>query len=92
MLSEAIVRLDPQSLWQAMERDALLDDLITQTGLLCRSVLSGGGDDVGVWMTAHGDFVDDWERIGGEVLREEGGDFSMYAMAVRRLGDLLRTL
>jgi glutamate dehydrogenase len=92
VLSAAIGRLEPHSLWQAMERDALLDDLITHTGVLCRSVLQAADGGLQDWLDGHGDFVADWERIGAEVLREEGGDFSMYAMAVRKLGDLLRTL
>lgn len=92
VLSAAIGRIEPQSLWQAMERDALLDDLVTHTGTLCGCVLRDGEITLADWQKAHGAFTADWERIAGEVLREEGGDFSMYAMAVRKFGDLVRAL
>ncbi|MEE4300155.1 MAG: NAD-glutamate dehydrogenase domain-containing protein, partial [Pseudomonadales bacterium] len=90
-LSTAIAGIDPQSLWQAMERDALLDDLVTHTGTLCGCVLRDG-EHLADWQSAHDAFSADWARIVAEVLREEAGDFSMYAMAVRKFGDLVRAL
>jgi glutamate dehydrogenase len=94
-LSGAISRLEPTSLWQAMERDALLDDLVTHTGTLTLRVLRAAGDgdpaDEGVWFGERAAFEDAWQGICGDVLRESASDFSMYAMAVRKFGDLLRS-
>jgi glutamate dehydrogenase len=100
-LADVIGRIDPQSLWQTMERDALLDDLITLTGTLCLRMVQGPEEGSSLreradaWFRERPAFEDTWSHICRDVLREgahaEGaGDFSMYAMAVRKFGDLVR--
>ncbi|HSG90186.1 MAG TPA: NAD-glutamate dehydrogenase [Pseudomonadales bacterium] len=96
-LSDVLGRVDPHNLWQAMERDALLDDLITHNGALCVRVLDAIDDDdalpdADAWFEARPAFEETWTRICQDVFREGQGDFSMYSMAVRKLGDLLRAL
>jgi glutamate dehydrogenase len=102
LLAEVIARVEPGSLWQAMERDALLDDLITFTGTLCLHLIETGAEDTDTWLGQRPEFEGAWSRICDDVLRDlppgesttarPAGDFSMYAMAVRKLGDLLRAL
>ncbi|TVS13348.1 MAG: NAD-glutamate dehydrogenase [Gammaproteobacteria bacterium] len=89
----ALIRVHPQNLWQAMERDALLDDLVTHTCMLAGHALADDDEpDPDAWLDARPAFERSWEQIVAELLRDGQSDFSMYAMAVRKLGDLLRTL
>ena len=94
-VSAALGAVHPQNLWQAMERDALLDDLVTHTCTLTGRVLAGSdADDVDpeAWLDGRPAFVSSWGEIVAGLLRDGQGDFSMYAMGLRKLGDLLRTL
>jgi NAD-specific glutamate dehydrogenase len=98
-LSEVIGGLEPQSLWQAMERDALLDDLVTLTGLLCQRLLQDGvaePEGLDPWFAARPELEASCARVTGDVLRDRGAgesaDFSLHAMAVRKFGDLVRGL
>lgn len=88
-----LMRIKPQNLWQAMERDALLDDMVSHTCTLTSHVLAAPGMPSGLaWLDAHPTFEGDWQTIVAELLREGSADFSMYSMALRKLGDLLRSL
>ncbi|MCC5888369.1 MAG: NAD-glutamate dehydrogenase [Gammaproteobacteria bacterium] len=92
-VSSALMRIQPQNLWQAMERDALLDDLVTHTCTLTSHVLADPHGAMGdVWLDAHPVFEQSWQAIVAELLRDNPSDFSMFNMAVRKLGDLLRSL
>ena len=98
-LSEVIGGLEPQSLWQAMERDALLDDLVTLTGLLCQRLLRDGvaePDGPDAWFAARPELEASCARVTADVLRDRSAgasaDFSLHAMAVRKFGDLVRGL
>ncbi len=89
----ALIRVQPQNLWQAMERDALLDDLVTHTCMLAGHVLADDAEpDPDAWLDGRPGLEHSWGQIVAELLRDGQSDFSMYAMAVRKLGDLLRTL
>lgn len=92
-VSAILMRIRPQNLWQAMERDALLDDLVTHTCTLTSHVLADADALSGtVWLDAHPGFEQSWQAIVAELLRDGPDDFSMFSMAVRKLGDLLRSL
>ncbi|MFV2090393.1 MAG: hypothetical protein ACC642_07050, partial [Pseudomonadales bacterium] len=80
----------PASHWQSMERDALLDDVMTQQGLLTVDILTQTGGDVDAFLNERTQFTADWRQI---ILNTQQGsqqDFSMYAMACRKLADLGR--
>ncbi len=92
-VSSILMHIHPQNLWQAMERDALLDDLVTHTCTLTSHVLADPDAVTGdAWLDAHPVFETSWQTIVAELLREAPADFSMFSMAVRKLGDLLRSL
>lgn len=93
LVSAALMQLQPQNLWQAMERDALLDDLVSHTCTLTSHVLAAPDAPSGrAWLDAHPSFEEDWQGIVAELLREGSADFSLFSMALRKLGDLLRSL
>ena len=94
-VNAAIMRLQPQNLWQAMERDALLDDLVTHISSLCTQVLreeAGPAPDAAAWLETQPLVGDGWRRISLELQREGHADFSRYSMGIRKLGDLMRAL
>lgn len=89
----ALARIRPQNLWQAMERDALLDDLVTHTCALTSRILADPDTpSIEDWFHARPGFEHGWQEIVAELLREGQGDFAMFSMGVRKLGDLLRSL
>ncbi|MGD8416795.1 MAG: NAD-glutamate dehydrogenase, partial [Pseudomonadales bacterium] len=87
-LSDQLAQLSPGSHWQAMERDALLDDVMTQQGRLAVSVLADAGGDMDRWLADREAFVAEWRRVIGNAQHAAQQDFSMFAMTCRRLGDL----
>ncbi|MGE0625348.1 MAG: NAD-glutamate dehydrogenase [Pseudomonadales bacterium] len=89
-LSDQLAQISPASHWQAMERDALLDDVMTQQGRLAVSVLSEADGDIDRWMTQQERFVADWRRVIGNAQHAAQQDFSMFAMTCRKLSDLGR--
>ena len=89
-LSDQLAQLSPASHWQAMERDALLDDVMTQQGRLSVSVLAEAAGDVDRWITEREQFVGDWRRVIGNAQHAAQQDFSMFAMTCRKLADLGR--
>ncbi len=89
-LSDQLAGLTASSHWQAMERDALLDDVMTQQGRLAVSVLSDAGGDMEAWLDDRAKFVAEWRRVIGDAQHATQQDFSMFAMTCRKLNDLAR--
>jgi glutamate dehydrogenase len=89
-LSDQLASLSPASHWQAMERDALLDDVMSQQGLLAVAVLSEADGDVESWLVQRESFVGEWRRVIGDAQHASHLDFSMFAMTCRKLADLGR--
>ncbi|TNF86048.1 MAG: NAD-glutamate dehydrogenase [Gammaproteobacteria bacterium] len=89
-LSDQLAALTASSHWQAMERDALLDDVMTQQGLLAVSVLTDADGDLDAWLQSRERFVNEWRRVIGDAQHATQQDFSMFAMTCRKLADLSR--
>jgi glutamate dehydrogenase len=89
-LSDQLVALSPASHWQSMERDALLDDVMSQQGLLAVSVFLNADGSLERWLDERQGFVEEWRRVIGDAQHASQQDFSMYAMTCRKLGDLGR--
>jgi NAD-specific glutamate dehydrogenase len=97
-LVDQLSRVVPTSLWQAMERDLLLDDLMNDHAALaariCIEDCAGGGeaDAVDRWTTRQAAFVRSWRGVMEGPQRATSQDFSLLSMTCRKLGDLIRTL
>jgi glutamate dehydrogenase len=100
-LVDQLTRMTPSSLWQAMERDLLVDDLMTDHGLLAASinadlVTSGSsGTDapaIEAWLADHVQFARAWRAAIDSAQRATTQDFSLFSMTCRKLGDLTRTM
>jgi len=97
-LSEQINKVEPQTHWQAMERDALLDEFMTRRGNLAADLLKNIGSETEVaegmfnWLDEHLVFVENWNQVIEDVQRSGMHDFALYSMTSRKLGDLIRLL
>ena len=89
-LSDQLATLTASSHWQAMERDALLDDVMTQQGRLAISVLCDAGGDLDAWLADQERFVGEWRKVIGDAQHAAQQDFSMFAVTCRKLADLAR--
>jgi glutamate dehydrogenase len=98
-LSEQISGMGRQNLWQAMERDALLDDLTTQQASICArivrqtaSVEEDASACVDAWLEDNRTFAAAWRRVIEEAQRSTTQEFALYSMTSRKLADLNRML
>jgi len=96
-LVEQIMSLPTASLWQAMEREALVDELVTQHAALAALVHHSQPDlpdeeAVTTWIASVADLVATWRRALDSAQRSTTQDFSLFSMTLRKLGDLTRTL
>ncbi len=97
-LTEQLSRMATQNRWQAMERDALLDDLTTQQASICaRIVRKTTSDDeaslcVNVWLEENTAFAAAWSNIIEQAQRSTAQEFALYSMTSRKLTDLNRML
>ena len=91
-LTDQLGSLTASTHWQAMERDALIDDVTTHQGLLSARALEESAGDVGGWLAKHDRFRDVWDRTIEAAQHAAVTDFSMYAITCRRLNDLCRAL
>lgn len=89
-LSDQLAFLTASSHWQAMERDALLDDVMTQQSLLAVSVLTDADGDLDAWLKNRERFASEWRRVISDAQHTGQQDFSMFAMTCRKLADLAR--
>jgi len=90
-LGEQLAALPAASHWQAMERDSLLDDVVTQQCALAALVYRSG-EAVDRWLAGQQTFCDNWLRVLDDIAHTGQSDFAMYSMACRKLIDLCRNL
>lgn len=97
-LADQLSRVTPSSLWQAMERDLLLDDLMNDHAALAarigveESVSGGESGAVDRWIARQDAFMRSWRAAIEGPQRAAVQDFSLLSMTCRKLGDLIRTL
>jgi glutamate dehydrogenase len=83
-----------ESYWQAMAREAYMDDLEAQIRMLAVSTLSLAGDGlsleeaVDLWMQQQSTLVERWRTMLNELQGAPGTDFAMFSVALRELLDL----
>ena len=83
-LATRIGDLPVHSRWQALERDELLDELVTY-----RAKLAVVAADMQSWYAAQSAFAETWQRTVERALNAESDDYSLFTMTCRRLGDLV---
>jgi glutamate dehydrogenase len=96
-LADQLERMTPTSLWQALERDLVLDDLMTAHATLAAHIDAdvGSGDDgaaVDRWVGSRPQFARAWRAALQSAQGASSQDFSLLSMTCRKLGDLVRTL
>ncbi len=100
-LADHLARVTPSSLWQAMERDLLLDDLMTEQGMLAARIstdLFASGDAatdgaaIDRWIQQRPLFARAWRAAIDNAQRAMTQDFSLLSMTCRKLADLAATL
>jgi NAD-specific glutamate dehydrogenase len=81
-----------------MERDALLDEFMTQRGSLTSDALKHIDEETSVsegvenWLNKHRELVESWHQVIEGAQRSGVQDFALYSMTSRKLGDLVRLL
>lgn len=88
-LASQIAGLECHSLWQSIERDALLDDLTSHQSRIGARVMVDAAGDLVRWQVVNEQFDRTWRKAMDEARHTSIPDFSMYAMLIRKLGDLL---
>jgi glutamate dehydrogenase len=77
--------------WQAMERDALLDDVLTQQLELTARAINTQLTPT-QWATKNSAFINDWQRVLADLRPGGSTSITLYSMTVRKLGDLTKQL
>jgi glutamate dehydrogenase len=91
-LTDQLGALASTSHWQAMERDSLLDDIITHQSSLAAHTLNDTGGDIQGWLSIHHEFAQNWRATIEDAQHAAVADFSMFSMTCRKLDDLCRSL
>jgi glutamate dehydrogenase len=100
-LADQLSRVVPTSLWQAMERDLLVDDLMTEHGMLAAMIeaetsatedAGGGPTAVERWLDRHAQFARAWRAAIDNAQHAPAQDFSLLSMTCRKASDLVRSL
>ncbi len=85
-----------ESYWQAMAREAYMDDLESQIRMLAVSIIRLAGDSLTIdemverWMKQHSVLVNRWRLMVAELQAAPGTDFAMFSVALRELLDLVQ--
>jgi glutamate dehydrogenase len=87
-LAAHMMEILPTSHWQAMERESLLDDLFTRQNLLGALVLEQADGNLRQWLTNTPQFAQVWNDAIDDVRHASHIEFSLYAVAIRKLADL----
>ncbi|WP_439134454.1 NAD-glutamate dehydrogenase [Pseudomaricurvus sp.] len=80
--------------WQAMAREAFMDDVESQMRTLAISIIRLAGDNMDVsktldeWVKQHSLLVGRWHSMVNELQGSPGTDFAMFSVALRELLDL----
>lgn len=85
-----------ESYWQAMAREAYMDDLESQIRMLAVSIIRLSGENLSIdetvdqWMVQHSVLVQRWRSMVAELQAAPGTDFAMFSVALRELLDLVQ--
>jgi len=77
--------------WQAMERDALLDDVLTQQLELTSRAINAQLTP-SEWAAKNSVFMRDWNRVLADLRPGSITSITLYSMTVRKLGDLTKQI
>ncbi len=83
-----------ETYWQAMAREAFMDDLESQMRVLSVSLIRLAGEDYGIdeaialWAGQHQVLESRWKSMISELQGAPGTDFAMFSVAMRELLDL----
>jgi glutamate dehydrogenase len=96
-LAERLIELAPSSLWQGMERDALIDELMDLHASLSarihrESPAPQPETSVKAWLEGHGLFARTWKTALESAQRASGLDLSLLSITCRKLGALVEGL
>ena len=92
--SGEISEVDVENYWQALAREAFMDDLESQVRTIVISILSCAKPDQSIdeaidqWEQQHQVLVDRWMHMITELKGVTGTDFAMFSVALRELLDL----
>ncbi len=95
--SGQIAAVRVESYWQAMAREAFMDDLESQMRTLVVSLLSLAGPEqpidevIGLWMDQHRVMIERWNLMMSELQGAPGTDYAMFSVALRELLDLAQS-
>jgi len=85
-----LAELPHASHWQAMERDALIDDIVTEQSRLAAQVHITPGLSVTDWLADRATFRSAWLRIIDDAQHATLQEFSLYSVTCRKLLNLGR--
>jgi glutamate dehydrogenase len=100
-LADQLSRVVPTSLWQAMERDLLLDDLMSEHGMLAAKIeaeVTAAGESaddpaaIDRWLDRNSQFRRAWRAAIENAQHAPAQDFSLLSMTCRKASDLVRSL
>jgi glutamate dehydrogenase len=92
--SNQVSEVKVESYWQAMAREAFMDDLESQMRTLAVSIIRLAGDNIDInatierWANQHALLVERWRSMINELQGAAGTDFAMFSVALRELLDL----
>ncbi|XOV85558.1 MAG: NAD-glutamate dehydrogenase [bacterium] len=86
-LISRLTELPAQSHWQALQVDALYDDLFRLQCMLSAHVLNTAQGDFSVWQTQNPGALDGWFHATAEAQSSGATDIALFALIVRRLAD-----
>lgn len=92
--SNQVSEVKVENYWQAMAREAFMDDLESQMRTLAVSIIRLAGKDMDInatierWANQHVLLVDRWRLMITELQGAPGTDFAMFSVALRELLDL----
>ncbi|MEZ5596358.1 MAG: NAD-glutamate dehydrogenase [Pseudomonadales bacterium] len=86
-LSSRLVAQQPDSHWQAMERDILVEDVMQVQARLAAEAAKDGRQ-TSEWLEAQGGRTGAWRTVISDLTGSHGNEFAMLSMACRKLQDL----
>ena len=89
-LTARLSQLSSSSHWQIMERDSLIDDMVTEQGRLAALVQRQCAGNVDQWLLERPPLVTAWNAAIDAAQHANTQDFSLFAITCRKLIDLGR--
>ncbi len=88
-LAEKLLAIEPETHWQSMERDILVEDVTAAQSRLAASMAASGLSPFD-WLQDHDSLLLNWQAIVQDLTQSQGGEFAMLTMTCRKLNDLWR--